>query len=211
MIVKQPVSCALSAKARIIFSSPDDANPVTPDPHSTPVPTPGQNVELKARIADLDGAREIARRLCGGPAEVLRQVDTYFRCTKGRLKLREIDGRQAQLIGYERSDAAKPRTSDYHIANIADPAPLRAALVTALGVLVVVEKLREVSLYRNVRIHLDRVERLGTFLEFEAVLSPAQSRAEGEQLVQELSREFRLAPGTLIAGSYSDLVLALDA
>ena len=92
------------------------------------MPTPGQNVELKARIADLDGAREVARRLCGGLPETLRQVDTYFRCTEGRLKLREIEGQQAQLIAYERSDNLSSRPSDYCIVDVADPAPLRAAL-----------------------------------------------------------------------------------
>ncbi len=38
-----------------------------------------------------------------------------------------------------------------------------------------VRKRRELLMYHNVRIHLDDVQGLGTFLEFEAVVSPSDS------------------------------------
>ena len=68
---------------------------------------------------------------------------------------------------------------------IAEPALLKAALTAALGVRRVVDKRREIFLADNVRIHLDDVAGLGTFLEFEAVLDgatttrPASRRSSG--------------------------------
>jgi adenylate cyclase class IV len=56
-------------------------------------------------------------------------------------------------------------------------------------------------------VHLDEVERLGTFLEFEAVLHTPEQERLGPAQLDRLSQEFGLEPGDLIAGSYSDLLL----
>jgi predicted adenylyl cyclase CyaB len=166
-----------------------------------------RNVEIKARLRDLEQARRVAAELSGGPPEVLRQTDTYFRCAAGRLKLRQFSDAAAELIAYARPNEVSPRTSQYRIVPVVDGESLRDALSMSLGVLVVVAKEREVSHYKNVRIHLDRVEHLGTFLEFEAVLEPAAHQSEGEALVRELTSRFGLLPADLIAESYSDLLL----
>jgi predicted adenylyl cyclase CyaB len=170
-----------------------------------------RNIELKARVADLDGARAVARGLSGGnPRETMRQVDTYFAAPRGRLKLREIarDGgaSSCELIAYERADAAGPKSCTYDIAPVAHPAELKRTLARALGIRSVVDKRRELYLHKNVRIHLDRVERLGTFVEFEAVMSDATSAADGEPLVRELMRQFEIGEGVLVRESYADLV-----
>ncbi|HEY1600585.1 MAG TPA: class IV adenylate cyclase [Pirellulales bacterium] len=169
---------------------------------------PRQNVELKARLVDLPGARALAARLSGGPPEIIAQVDTYFACAHGRLKLRTIVGDHSELIAYVRTDEIAPRASRYRIIPVPDAAALGDALSAALGVLVIVEKRREISLYNNVRIHLDQVQGLGTFLEFEAVLEAHQPLAVGELQVRELARQFGLLPEHLVGGSYSDLLLA---
>lgn len=100
-----------------------------------------------------------------------------------------------------------PRASDYWIVSVAEPATLKAALTAALGVLVVIEKEREVFLFRNVRIHLDRVASLGEFLEFEAVLSPKDDEQEAAALVSELAKRLSIGPAHRVEGSYSDLLL----
>jgi predicted adenylyl cyclase CyaB len=164
-----------------------------------------RNLELKARLTDLAAARRTAARLSGGPPEVLEQVDTYFACSHGRLKLREIAGQTAQLVAYSRPDQPAARASDYRLAPIEDAAGLKAALSAALGVWAVVRKRRELSLVENVRIHLDQVEGLGAFVEFEVLLgSPEDERGAPDQL-ERLAREFGLAASNLISSSYSDL------
>jgi len=166
-----------------------------------------QNVELKARLRDLQAARQVAARLATTPVEVLRQIDTYFVCAHGRLKLRELNGVAAELIAYDRPDHTDARTSSYRILPIADPTAAKELLTAALGVLVVVEKTRELYLHNNVRIHLDQVAGLGAFLEFEAVLNSPAEAAAGHQQVQSLATEFSLRAEDLVPRSYSDLLV----
>lgn len=166
-----------------------------------------RNVELKARLSNLSAAREIAQRLATEHLGVQHQVDTYFHCPHGRLKLREIEDLKAQLVWYSRPDEAGAKGSDYLLVDVPDPAPLKQALAGALGVLVAVDKRREIFLVHNVRIHLDEVSQLGTFLEFEAVLNSSIDDAAGRAQVARLQAEFGIAPVDVLAASYSDLLL----
>ena len=110
------------------------------------------------------------------------------------------------MIGYDRADRLDVRGSDYRIVPAPDPAALNATLAAALGVRGEVRKRRELLMWRNVRIHLDDVARLGTFVEFEAVLS---ERDSDESLARDHLATLAAALGVRaddrIAGSYSDL------
>ncbi len=183
---------------------------------------PACNIELKARVADLDATREIARRLATSYLGVQQQTDTYFHCPQGRLKLREIvdfgnqrgsmaAGARAkraltQLISYDREDRVDAKESNYQLVEIRDPARVRQ-LKSQMGTRAVVAKRREVFLYRNVRIHLDEVTDLGMFLEFEAVLSRDVHAADGRAQVALLQHEFGITEDDLVDGSYVDLLL----
>lgn len=168
-----------------------------------------RNIEIKARYPDLDAAEAHARRIAGEhPHARLRQLDTYFTVPSGRLKLREIEGaaQKAELIFYQRPDQKGPKRCDYQLAPVADPTPLKRLLATAFGVRVVVDKERTVYLYKNVRIHLDRVRGLGTFVEFEAVMEDDVPDASGRALLDSLLLEFGVAPDQLLEASYCDLL-----
>jgi predicted adenylyl cyclase CyaB len=164
-----------------------------------------QNIELKARLADLDRARRIAAELATQRLEPQHQIDTYFHCRSGRLKLRQIDGLAAQLIWYERPDREGPKASEYHLVPVSDAEALKAALAGALGIRTVVEKRREISLWHNVRIHLDEVVGLGAFLEFEAVLSAEVDEAAGRAQVEELIGRFGISSAEVLSGSYGEM------
>ena len=167
----------------------------------------GANIEVKLRCPDLRAARAAALRLGARPHAEELQVDTYFTTRSGRLKLREIDGARAELIPYLRADAEGARRSDYRVIPVADGEGTRRLLAELLGVHRVVRKRREVLLWRNVRIHLDRVESLGDFLELEAVFDgSAESEAEQRSAVARLLRELGLADEPCIAGSYESLL-----
>jgi homotetrameric cytidine deaminase len=167
---------------------------------------PRRNVELKAR--DPDPAQTLRRALALGASDegILRQRDTYFARARGRLKLREQEPGEAQLIAYERPDGTEARTSRYHLAAVPDPADLRAALDAVLGTLVVVDKRRHLLLYENVRIHLDEVEGLGSFVELEGVASEGSDLTRERELVDRLAADLELHDR--VAGSYSDLLIA---
>ena len=169
---------------------------------------PRRNVELKARDADPPATLERALALGASDEGVLTQRDTYFARARGRLKLREQAGGSeagARLIAYVRPDGDEGRTSAYRLAEVGDPAALRDALDAALGTLVVVDKRRRLLLYENVRIHLDDVDGLGSFVELEGVADADSDLAREHELVDRLCEE--LALGAPVAGSYSDLLL----
>ena len=165
-----------------------------------------RNIELKARLKDLDTARRVAEAVATDRLPTEHQVDTYFPCRFGRLKLREIAGRRAELICYARPDQQGPKGSDYELVPIAEADKLKSVLSAALGISKVVAKRREIFLYHNVRIHLDRVEHLGTFLEFEAVVEGDVDDATAEQQVQWLSEQFGIGPDDRLPGSYADMI-----
>ena len=56
-----------------------------------------RNIELKARLADLDAARKTAVAIATERLGTQHQVDTYFHCRHGRLKLRQIDRLMGQF------------------------------------------------------------------------------------------------------------------
>jgi len=165
-----------------------------------------RNIELKARLGDLESARRAAHEIATQRGGVQEQVDTYFLCRHGRLKLRQIDNLSAQLVCYARPDRPQPKPSDYQLVPIANPETLKSALTAALGVRCVVRKRREIFLYHNVRIHLDQVAELGPFLEFEAVLGPGVDDAAGQAQLDELTAKFALQPANLVSGSYADMI-----
>jgi homotetrameric cytidine deaminase len=167
---------------------------------------PNRNVELKAR--DHDPEATLAAALAHGAVDqgVLRQVDTYFAAREGRLKLREEDD-SATLIAYARADEATARASAYHLVDVPDPAALRDALDASLGTVVVVEKFRRLLLWQGVRIHLDAVEGLGTWVELEAVAPEDSDLADEHRKVAELRAVLALDDEDVVATGYAGLLL----
>lgn len=164
------------------------------------------NVELKAR--DPDPAATAARCLALGAHDrgVLQQTDTYFLARRGRLKLRE-GGAGAELIAYGRPDAAEPAESRYVLAPVSEPDALSEALDAALGTTVVVSKRRRLLLWEGVRIHLDEVEGLGSFVEFEAVLPDAGDLSAARAKVARLRSELGIEDDSLVPAGYADLLI----
>jgi predicted adenylyl cyclase CyaB len=139
---------------------------------------------------------------------VLWQRDVYFSVPRGRLKLRYENDGIGQLIAYERPDQEGIRPSRYRIIPVLAAAELEAALSAALGVVVVVRKTRRLFLYDGVRVHLDRVEGLGRFVELEAVADPSGGDRTGrEKVLGELRQALGLEDDDLVGGSYCELVL----
>src|SRR6185369_14915820 len=161
-----------------------------------------RNIEVKARVADLARVRALALELGARDAGVLEQTDRYYELDGGRhLKLRTMPGRPAELIRYDRSETSGIRASDYEITNVRDD---DACLVPKTRPIAVVRKRRELLLLDNVRIHLDTVDQLGTFVELEAVLDDAHDDATCTAQVERLVRA--LALDDQVRASYGDLV-----
>jgi adenylate cyclase class 2 len=165
-----------------------------------------RNIELKARCLDLPAARAAAEQLGARVSGMLEQLDTYFHCRHGRMKLRETAGAPtAELIWYDRSNEAKVRPSDYRLVSVPNPTELKAALNDALGVRGEVRKRRQLLMWHNVRIHLDDVEGLGSFVEFEAVIAGDDDEATAHERLGQLCEVLKISPGDFLRESYSDL------
>jgi adenylate cyclase class IV len=167
-----------------------------------------RNVQLKA--IDPDPLRSLERCLALGAEDhgVLEQRDTYFDSRFGRLKLRESSAGPAELIQYDRPDEPHQRISTYRVVAVPDAARLAQALGAALGVRGVVAKRRHLLTWRGVRIHLDTVDDLGTFIELEAV-APATSDLRAEyELVAHLRRVLDITDDRLCPHGYADQLLA---
>jgi homotetrameric cytidine deaminase len=164
------------------------------------------NVELKARDPDPEATARRCAELGAVPHGVLRQRDTYFTTRRGRLKLREGDD-GTELIAYRRPDRADASKSTYVRAPVSAPEPLAEALDAALGTVVVVSKHRRLFLWEGVRIHLDEVDALGSFVEFEAVLPDAGDLATAHEKVAKLRSALAIGDDALVSVGYADLLL----
>ena len=167
-----------------------------------------QNLELKARYPDLKEAKKRVALLKARFEKRLHQIDTYFKVSTGRLKLREINANFAQLIYYLRSDQVNFKLSEYEIYTLKDEVEkLKRILGNCLGVFKVVEKTREVFWYKNIRIHLDQVKGLGNFLEFEGVLSKQFNETATRKELVLLQKHFHIPKEALIEVSYAEMII----
>jgi adenylate cyclase class IV len=165
-----------------------------------------RNLEIKAVDPDPPATLRAALALGAQDEGWLHQRDTYFHAVQGRLKLREAPPAPAELISYARAELAGPKVSLYRVVPVADHVALTAALTDALGVRVVVEKARRLLRWGNVRIHLDRVEGLGHYVELEAVAaSPGGLEVERDR-VEELRQKLGIADEQLVAHGYAELL-----
>jgi homotetrameric cytidine deaminase len=165
------------------------------------------NVELKARDPDPAATEARLHSLGAAPAATLHQRDTYFRTRSGRLKLRTDSSASSELIAYRRPDDAEPAESAYVLAPVSEPDAVAEALEAALGTVVTVSKRRRLFLWEGVRIHLDDVDGLGSFVEFEAVLPDAGDLDTARAKVARLRESLGISDDALVPTGYADLLL----
>ncbi len=165
-----------------------------------------RNIEIKARINGVDSVLTRAAALADkGPIEI-PQDDTFFACRNGRLKLRTFSPSKGELIFYQRANQAGPKESFYLITPVSTPDVLRESLSLAYGQVGRVRKHRTLFLVGRTRIHIDRVENLGSFLELEVVLSDGETTAAGEAVAHDLMQKLGISSSQLIDGAYIDLM-----
>ena len=167
------------------------------------------NVEIKARIDSVDALLPLARALSDDAhPQLIHQDDTFFDVPHGRLKLRVFGDGSGELIHYHRPDADGPKRSDYVLAPVPEPESLRETLTRACGQLGRVRKERILVLVGPTRIHLDRVDGLGDFLELEVTLHDGQTEADGTVIAHGLMAQLGIQPSQLLSGAYLDLLRA---
>lgn len=165
-----------------------------------------RNIEIKARIDSVEAWAAKVEALAGsGPTRIL-QDDTFFNCPTGRLKLRAFSATEGELIFYKRPDRKGPKQSIYSIAPIGNPDALREVMTSAYGQVARVRKIRKLFLAGRTRIHLDRVEGLGEFIELEVVLNQGEPAEAGIKEADDILSRLDIPNDSLVEGAYVDLL-----
>ena len=165
------------------------------------------NVEIKACCDNHEKIREMLKSKKADFKGTDHQIDTYFKVSNGRLKLRE-GNIENHLIFYERENQAGPKQSNVVLFKNEPGSSLKDILVKSQGILAVVDKSREIYFIDNVKFHIDTVANLGTFMEIEAI---DKDRTIGKDKLQEQCQYylnlFNISEMDLLSESYSDMVL----
>lgn len=165
------------------------------------------NIEIKAKHKNPDRVREILKSHNADFKGIDHQIDTYFRVKDGRLKLRE-GNIENFLIFYSRSNQAGPKQSDVTLYKTTPDSSLKTALTQALGVLVVVDKKREIYFIDNVKFHIDEVKDLGSFVEIEAIdKEPSIGKDALLQQCNDYIKILEIEDENLLSESYSDMLI----
>jgi predicted adenylyl cyclase CyaB len=164
------------------------------------------NIEIKARVKNFKVLKRNIEDLYQINAEEISQVDTFFKIEDGRLKLRVFSNTKGELIYYLRNNSAGPKRSDYYIYKTDNPEELKKLLEMSLGIRRVVRKKRLLYLVGNTRIHLDKVENLGSFIELEVVLSPEQTEMEGKLITENFMKDLNIQENDFIDIAYIELL-----
>lgn len=166
------------------------------------------NVELKVKCDNHERIRRLIEEKDGKHFGTDHQIDTYFRVPKGRLKMRQGNIENA-LIYYQRQNSKVPSTSEFMLYQGQDLAELKEMLAASLGVLVIVDKIREIYFIGNVKIHLDDVKGLGLFVEIEARdLRGSFTEEQLRKQCQEFMDFFGFSNDDIVGLSNSDMLLS---
>lgn len=111
------------------------------------------------------------------------------------------------MVQYSRPDVTGPKLSQFNVLEVDEPELLHKMLEASAGVLGEVKKKRYLFLHEQTRVHLDNVEGLGQFLEFEVCLRPEQTVEEGTIIANKMMEIFVIEKDDLMAGAYLDELL----
>lgn len=163
-----------------------------------------QNIEFKCELRDMTLARYHCKKLEAKLVGVVEQMDTYYKLPDGRLKRRIVKDEPVEWIFYHRPDRVTPKMSHFMIYS-EEQARARWG-VLPLKDWLVIRKVREIYILNNIRIHLDDVEQLGQFIEYEAQVSPKYNVRVCHDQIATLRHEFAPILGEAIAYGYADMM-----
>lgn len=162
-----------------------------------------QNLEVKIKLKSFNEIKTRLNKIGADFAGTLNQKDIYYKNSGGLLKLR-IENGTGSLIHYNRNENSKNRWSDYSLLKLND-GNAEKFFNKAFKVEIIVEKKRLLYMYKNTRIHLDKIKRLGNYLELETLVLNGQTDARNR--FKELVALLNLDMKSQIRKSNRDLML----
>lgn len=169
-----------------------------------------RHIKIKARVKDVESMQKRVERIAGTHPVILRQEDICFHCrwTGQKLRLRIENDRGGKLIQHFSGYLNHPATSFCQIVEEPEVEELKKIFGEEFGVRGIVKKQRKLYVRGNARIHLDKVDDLGDFIELE--LEGLQTLGLFNQNLDaqkaELMRELGISQEDLVYFSYIDLL-----
>jgi len=168
------------------------------------------NLEFKVQINNLKEYEEKLLTLRPKLLGTELQTDTYFKVTKGRLKLRESNFKST-LINYYREESTGTKIAEVMLYPHEPNIMLKNILTEQLGIKVIVNKKRKKYSLKNTVFHFDDVIGLGAFLEVEVTDEGNSSTLQKMQMqLDNYLQFFELEKNQLISTSYCDLLMDLE-
>jgi len=165
------------------------------------------NVEIKAICKNLGRIRKVLEEENARFKGIDHQIDTYFNTDNGRLKLRQ-GNIENFLISYHRKDKTEAKLSNVILYDTTKQGHVLKELLTKhYGIKCVIDKKREIYYIKNIKIHLDQVKELGTFVEIEAKSDKKIDEERLRKQVEYYMEKFGIEKEDLVKVSYSDMLL----
>lgn len=172
-----------------------------------------KNIEIKAFVPNRDKLIEnIEQNTTAEWTAIIDQHDTFYNAPNARLKLRRIARHcMYELISYSRADTLGPKTSTVNRTSIDNKdlaEKLHENLTQSLGVKIDLKKSRLLYMLGKTRIHVDTVEGLGEFVEFEVSINECDLIEDGEKTANELMHKLGIQEKDLLTGAYADHLMS---
>ena len=162
-----------------------------------------RNLEVKIKLDSLKELKQELKLNRIGLKEILVQKDVYYKIKNGLLKLR-IENDKSSLIYYLRDEKSSKRWSDFEYIKFTEGDPEKF-FAKFLGTEVIISKIRELYIYNNTRIHLDKVRGLGAFIELETIV--INGLKDAEIRFNDMIKRLNFDIEKQIRASYRDLLL----
>lgn len=162
------------------------------------------NYEIKTKISNLDEIIQVIKGQGAKREGFLKQKDYYLKVGRYKKKIREINNEAIEMISYTRNEKMGRKDSEYKIIKLTPKQ--KEILLIQNNPVCFVEKTRELWIYKNTRIHFDKVVGLGDFIELETVVNQKPKRQSLREF-KEVVKLLKLDTKKAIPFSYSDLVL----
>ena len=162
------------------------------------------NFEIKTKISDCAKILERIKNIGAVYKETMNQIDYYLQIGTEKEKIREINDTEISLISYKRSETNGRKDSNYKIKPLT--LEQKELIIKNNYPVCIVNKTRQLWMYKNTRIHIDNVTGLGNFMELETVvknISKERGLIEFNEIVDQLEIDLNKAEPF----SYSDLIL----
>jgi predicted adenylyl cyclase CyaB len=122
------------------------------------------------------------------------------------MKLREEEDNDAYFIYYERPDE-EIKMSNYECYSINDVNQFYKTFGHMMNVELIVEKTRELYIYKNAQIHIDNVKHLGVFMEIEVVIKTEDEEKNAQNLLHEILEMTNTKNNKIVIDGYRELML----